>query len=331
MYSRLSDLLTNNTLPRPDRAWIRPGAFFLLISLLGACATPRQTLELRDSPPDIALSRELVDTPFFPQTEYHCGPAALASLFKHHGIEVQPDDIAGKVYTPGLKGSLQIEMDAASRLYGMLPVRHDGRLESILREIYAGNPVLVMQNLGLDSIPFWHYAIVVGYDLQTRTLVLRSGTDRRLLRPFANFERTWQRAGYWARVITPPHEIPATATAETYLEAVIAFEQTGKLEDASRGYQTAISRWPDHIIAYMGLGNTAFALERYGESEQAYRTLLELSPETAEAWNNLAYALARQGRKRDSLAAIEKAIELSPEDANFLHSRTEIKQLLGIL
>lgn len=331
MYSRLSDLLTNKLLQLPDRAWVRPGAFFLLISLLGACATPRQTLELRDSPPDIAPAHELVNTPFFPQTEYHCGPAALASLFKHNNIEVLPDDIASKVYTPGLKGSLQIEMDAASRLYGMLPVRHDGRLESILREIYAGNPVLVMQNLGLDSLPFWHYAIVVGYDLETQTLVLRSGINRRLLRPFANFERTWQRADYWARVITPPHKIPATATAEAYLEAVIAFEQTGNLQNARRGYQTAISRWPDYIIAYMGLGNTAFALERYDESADAYRKLLKRSPETAEAWNNLAYALARQGKKQDSLAAIEKAIELSPEDTNFKHSRTEIKQILGIL
>lgn len=328
MYSRLSDQLTNSFSTSFLRTPLRLGAF-LLLGILCACTTPRQTLDLRQNPPDVAPSRELVNTPFYPQTENHCGPAALATILQYYNIAAEPEELATRVYTPGLAGSLQVEMVAATRVYGLLPVRHDGRMVSLLREIDAGNPVLVIQNLGLDSIPYWHYAVVVGYDLQEQMLVLRSGTEKRLVRSFANFERTWQRGGYWALAIVPPHQTPVTATDETYINTVIDMEQTGHLETANLGYRTAISRWPDNIVAHMGIGNTAYALTRYSESESAYRQLLALAPDTAEAWNNLAYALAQQGKKTASLEAINTAIELSPDNTNFRQSLNELMQIIA--
>jgi hypothetical protein len=33
-----------------------------------------------------------------------------------------------------------------------------------LREVAAGNPVLVLQNLSFAWAPVWHYAVVMGYD-----------------------------------------------------------------------------------------------------------------------------------------------------------------------
>lgn len=329
MYFRLSGRPTDYLMQLSSRALLRLGAFFLACCL-GACATPRQTLEIRQNPPDISVAAELVDTPFFPQTENHCGPAALATILQHHHIPAQPEEVADKVYIPGLEGSLQLEMIAATRAYELLPVRLDGRLDSLLREVAAGHPVLVMQNLGLDAAPYWHYAVVIGYNLEQQSLILRSGTEKRLVRPFGNFERTWQRTGHWALVIVPPREIPATATPSAYLESVIALEQTGHLDSANLAYQTALSRWPDNIIAYMGQGNTAYALTRYKEAASAYRQLIEIEPDTAEAWNNLAYALAKLGQKQASLDAINKAIELSPDNTNFRQSLTELQQILGL-
>ncbi|WVM93376.1 hypothetical protein ULG90_05290 [Halopseudomonas pachastrellae] len=49
-----------------------------------------------------------------------------------------------------------------------------GELDAILRELDDGNAVLVMQNLAFDWYPQWHYA-AVGYDLNTRELILHSG------------------------------------------------------------------------------------------------------------------------------------------------------------
>ncbi len=326
MYSHLSDRSTGNSTQKHARLWL---GVFLSLGFLGACSTAPQTLQIRQSPPDIGRQRELVNTAFFPQTEYHCGPAALASILQHHNISIEPEDIVRLVYTPRLQGSLQVEMVAASRQFDLLPVKLDGRLESLFREVDAGNPILVLQNLGLDVYPLWHYAVVVGYNLDTQSIVLRSGTEKRLVRPFDNFERTWQRAGYWGLIIVQPDQIPVTADANVFLDTVIELEQTGHLNSAYRAYQQASKRWPDSLIAYMGIGNTAFALGQYSDSVSAYQQLLAISPEAANAWNNLAYALAKQGKKQSSFAAIDNAIRLVPDNKNFQHSRDELKQLLG--
>lgn len=302
----------------------------LCLGLVAACATPQQTLSLRQNPPDISPQTELVDTPFFPQTQYYCGPAALATIMQSMDIPVQPDDLAPMIFTPGLKGTLQVELVAASRRLDMLPVEHDGQFGSLLREVEAGNPVLVLQNLGLDDYPVWHYAVVVGYDIETRSIVLRSGTVKRLVRSFSNFERTWQRSDYWALIIVPPDQVPVTASAKRYLQAALDLEQTGHAESANKAYSAASRRWPDNLMAYTGMGNTAYALNNFTLSEQAYRQGLELSPQSHQLWNNLAYARARLGKNEASMTAIGKAIELAPENQNYQDSLSELKQLLVI-
>ena len=41
-------------------------------------------------------------------------------------------------------------------------------------------------------------------------------------------------------------------------------------------------------------------------------------------WNNLAYALAEQGRHEASLAAIERAVSLEPDNTNLRASLREL-------
>ncbi|MCP3687116.1 MAG: PA2778 family cysteine peptidase, partial [Gammaproteobacteria bacterium] len=231
---------------------------------------------------------------------------------------------------PGLEGSLQAEIVAATRRFDLLPVVHNGRLDSLLHEIEAGNPVLVLQNLGLDTYPFWHYAVVVGYDLAAQTIVLRSGTHKRLERPFGNFERSWARAGNWALVIVRPQQIPATADAEHYLSAALALEQAGRNKPANAAYASASRRWPDNLLALTGLGNTEYALHDYASAEQVYRQALELSPQSHQVWNNLAYALAQQGKTDEAMQAVHEALLLSPGSKNYRDSAAELKQWFSI-
>jgi len=305
------------------------GVLVILLAV-GACSTPSQTLNIRQDPPaDIPLQQELISTPFFPQEKYHCGPAALAMVIKFRDIEVEPDEIVPLIYVPGRKGSLQEEVVAAVRRYDLLPVKLDGELKSILREIASGNPVLVMQNLGLNFYPKWHYAVAVGYNLPEQTIVLRSGLYERLVRPFSLFERTWKRAGYWSLAIVPPEVIPNTVDADRFLNTVIEFEQTGRSSPAHRAYLSAANKWPSSLLAQIGIGNTAYALGEYDKSESAYKKALELSPQKAEVWNNLAYALVKQGKSTESLDAIEMALQISPDNANYLQSQAELRQWAG--
>ena len=81
----------------------RIAGMFFILALASACATPLQTLSIREKPPDIPPQQELTSTPFYPQLDYYCGPAVLAALANYRGIEVQPDDIAPLIYVPDLK------------------------------------------------------------------------------------------------------------------------------------------------------------------------------------------------------------------------------------
>ncbi len=298
-------------------------AFFFL-ALLGACATSPQTRLLIDRPPDLPSRVELEAVPFFPQQQYHCGPAALAAVMNYRGKTVSPGQIADRVYLPELKGSLQVEIVAAARQFDLLPVQLEGQLESLLREVAAGNPVFLLQNLGLDLYPVWHYEILIGYDLERRQMILRSGQHRRLKRDFGVFEKTWGRAGYWALALVETDAVPVTSSAAAYLNAVVGMEQVGRIDSAHRAYDTARRRWTENWLAHSGFANTAYALGEYVDAEAAYREALSLDANRAEIWNNLAYALKQLGRHEASMAAIRRALELDPENPNFRSSLDEL-------
>ncbi|MBL8232003.1 MAG: tetratricopeptide repeat protein [Bryobacterales bacterium] len=60
-------------------------------------------------------------------------------------------------------------------------------------------------------------------------------------------------------------------------------------------------------------GNTAFAQEKYGEAEQAYRRALDLATDhhqAARLWSNLAVALKKQRQWREAAGAYEHSLKL---------------------
>src|SRR3954469_20068756 len=114
---------------------------------------------------------ELSDVPFFPQEDYQCGPAALATLINWSGTTITPAALVPQVYVPARKGSFQVEIVAAARGQGLLPYILKPELTALMAEISAGNPVMVLQNLGLSWHPTWHYAVAVGFDLPQRQII----------------------------------------------------------------------------------------------------------------------------------------------------------------
>ncbi|WP_024326746.1 PA2778 family cysteine peptidase [Thioalkalivibrio sp. AKL19] len=276
---------------------------------LGGCATAPQSAGLAsERPADLPARVELTDTPFFPQEQYQCGPAALATALNARGIDAALDDLIDEVYIPAREGSLQAEMRAAVRARDQVAYRIEPQLESILREVAAGNPVVVFQNLGVALIPEWHFAVVIGYDLDDREIFLRSGPIQRHVNAFARFERTWARGERWAFLVMAPDTLPATATPLRWLRAVNELEQTGRFAAAATGYETAMERWPDEPIPYVGRANVAFAQGDLSTAEDALRTLVERDPARHEGWNNLAHVLiarecGEQAREAASCAA----------------------------
>ena len=285
----------------------RLAGVFILTLAAGCASLVPQTRELGQGwPPELPKQAELTEVPFFPQLEYQCGPAALATVLANAGAKVTPEELVPQVYIPERKGSLQVEMLAAARRHGMISYALAPRFEHILREIAAGTPVIVLQNLGLFTAG-WHYAVAVGYDYGPGTLVLRSGTLERDVVPFGAHEVVWMRSGYWAMVAVPPDRIPATAEEKSWLNAIASFERAGDARSARVAYQTFLGRWPENVNAHIGLANTHHALGELAEAAAVLREAARREPQSVVVLNNLAQTLSDLGRNEEALPVIERA------------------------
>jgi predicted double-glycine peptidase len=295
-------------------------------AFLVACATPPQTQGLLTEPAsDLPVNTELENTPFYPQERYQCGPAALATVLAAHAIEVTPEELVNVVYVPELEGSLPEEITAAARRYGMLAYRLQPSLQDLLSEVAHGHPVLVFQNLGTGWFPRWHFAVVVGYDLETGEVILRSGTTRRWQTSLATFERTWSRSHHWALVIVPAGTMPVSAITERYLQATHDLETTGQTAAALSAYRAATRRWPDEARTWLALGNGLYAGGHYAQAERAFRQATTVEPDNPQGWNNLAYALLKAACPREARAAASCAVRLAPQEPNYQDTLQDIQ------
>ncbi len=286
-------------------------ALALLLSLCGCALVLPQTEALRTQwPAELAQRIELDEVPFFPQKDYQCGPASLATTMKYGGIDVTPDDLLSQVYLPYRGGSLQVEMLAAPRRYGLVTWRLAPRFDDLLREVQAGTPVIAMQDYGLWPISYWHYAVVVGFDRESGKAVLRSGEKRRLEIPFAALEYTWKESSYWAMVVVRPDRVPVTATEAGWLQAVGAMERVADRMAARTAYGALLRRWPESLNGAIGLANLEYAQADLPAAESVLRGALKHHPDSVVALNNLAQVVADQGRNEEALSLIDEAVAL---------------------
>ena len=283
----------------------------MLCLLTGCVSLPQSEALQREGGAGLPPRAELDTVPFFAQEEYQCGPAALAMALNAAGIAATPDALTDEVYIPARKGSLQVEMLASARRHGLLAYELAPELKDVLAEVAAGNAVIVLQNLGLWAFhPYWHYAVVIGYDLETKQILLHSGTNARRAMAIGLFEFLWIDGRHWGMVALAPERLPASAREASYATAAAALEQAGRIAESHRAYEALLERWPANLVGLMGLGNTAYALGRTAEAESAFRTATTAHPLAAAAFNNLAQTLADQGKLEAALEAAHRAVSL---------------------
>lgn len=280
------------------------------LMLVGCSATPHTNRLLQDRPDNLPTSHELTAVPFHAQELYQCGPAALATVLQYSGVDVTPDELVPRIYVPGRQGSFQVEVLAATRHHQRLAYTLEPSLQALLASVSAGQPVLVFQNQGISWHPQWHYAVVVGYDLDKRRIILRSGLDERYVMAMKLFERTWKRGDYWGMVALKPGELPTDGRVQQYFLSAAAFEHNAPPDLADLAWRTGVERWPQQIELLMGYGNFLYNQGDLSRAADHYRSAVEQQPDYAPAYNNLAHILMATGRVQEALTAARRAVAI---------------------
>jgi len=227
----------------------------------------------------------------------------------HAGTAIEPEALVPEVWLPARRGSLQAEMLAAPPRRGLLSVRLESVLGAPLAAVADGLPAIVFQNLGLAFSPVWHYAVLIGYDLERERVVLHTGVDEASEQSINVFERTWVRAGSWAMTVSRPDRLPAGASEDAITRGAAALERAAPAA-ALRTWMAILERWPENRTAALGLGNAAWSSGDRERARRAWQQAADRHPDFADAWNNLAHALAEGGDLPAARKAAARAVEL---------------------
>ncbi len=277
----------------------------MLPLLLSACMTT-QALVMREHPP---TSAELTGVPFYPQADYQCGPATLAMVMSYLGHPVTPEALAPDLYLPGRQGSLTDELVAQSRLRGFIPEKLPATLRALADAVAEGSPVIVLQNNGLSWLPVWHYAVLIGVDAARGEVVLRSGSQRRLVETWSVLDRTWTRGERWAiRLLPVDGDWPASVSEVEVTRQLLAMARPAPVP-ALTGLQRAVQRWPQGLALWLALAEVSEREHGLKAGEGALRQGLVAMPEQPWLLNNLADLLRRDGRAREALPLVRRALE----------------------
>lgn len=288
----------------------------VILLLLTGCAAINPRLDLTK----ITGSEHRVlldDVPFYAQEKYQCGPAALAGVLRYSGVDIVPDSLVREIYVPGRKGSLQVEILAATRRERRVPYPLGGSAEDIVLQLEAGRPVLVLQNLLTPHVPDWHYAVVVGFDAAANEFVLNSGVKQQLRISAGKFLRTWNWAGNWAMVALHPGEVPAGGDPVRFMRAVAAFEKVAGGDYARPSWEAAAQTWPQSSRPYLALGNLAYFGKDLPGAVVQYRKGLERTPEDPALLNNLATVLGELGCPRTAERLLRPVLDSIAADSDW--------------
>lgn len=276
---------------------------------LAACSSLAPITLPQSLPPGVSLPA----VPFFPQQDNWCGPAALASLLVHAGVSVTPEQLAPQVFLPGRQGSLNLELLAASRRQGLMPYVLQGDSNTLLQELAAGHPILVLLDLGLPPLSRWHYAVLTGYDSASREFLLISGEQANGRIEWTVFQRLWARGQNWAMLVVAPGILPATAQAMPLLQQGAALEQMGRFIEAGKIYDAATKRWPQHAALWFARGNVAYRADDLAVAEACWQRALLLDADLAAARHNLVELLRQHGRHAEADQLLQQGLLRDPQ------------------
>lgn len=117
-------------------------------------------------------------------------------------------------------------------------------------------------------------------------------------------------------------------TGVIFFRAFIEAEY-GHIEDALNDFETLIKIQPDEALNYIGKGQVLYGIEKFEEAFIALDKATSLDSGRSDVWGMKAAALAKMGHFNDAVTAINKGLELDPDNPATVYNRACIYSLTG--
>lgn len=281
----------------------------LCVALVFFTGCASKNYDYLSSDKSIVESKKLV-LAIYPQEDYFCGPSSMATLLTHEHIEFVYADVIGNTFTPQLKGSLQLEMKATARHYGLIPYEINPNIAAVLTEVSNNRPVLVLFNLGLDSLPVWHYSVVTGFNKASKEIFLTGAKNNQTWMTFDEFERFFNRGGSWAIIALKPPLLPVASSEKEMIKAIADMAEVGYKDQAKQTATNYVKQHPLSFLGSMMLANINYDMQDYLNASAEYKRALVLKPNDPIVLNNLAQSLLKENKlseaKRYALEAVKE-------------------------
>jgi len=150
---------------------------------------------------DLSKNRVIENVPFYPQTEYQCGPASLAGVLNFWGVRITPEEIAEEIYSKSARGTLNIDIVLYAQKQGLKAIQYEGTMEELRKNIDSRHPIIVLVDYGFFSIQANHFMVVIGYNEDG--VIVNSGKDREKFISEKDFVRSWRKTKFWSLLIRP--------------------------------------------------------------------------------------------------------------------------------
>lgn len=141
----------------------------------------------------------IAGVPFLPQEDDTCGPSSLAMVLGFLGKNVDTAEIVRETRTGGLKGTLITDLAGAARRRGFAAEIVDLDLPRLRERISAGDPVILLVDLGVWSWSRPHYLVAYGWTPEG--VVAHSGRERGKVIPFSTLDAQWAKMGRLAILV----------------------------------------------------------------------------------------------------------------------------------
>jgi ABC-type bacteriocin/lantibiotic exporter with double-glycine peptidase domain len=141
--------------------------------------------------------------PFVRQTEYDCGPAALAGILAFYNRPVDLETITANIYLPKLRGTLPMDLERYARNAGLKTASSDGTTDALKFSVRGNTPVICLLDLGFGPYRQPHYVTIIGFDDGNGLFIMHDGVTPDRTMSYEGFEKKWGRAGRWMIVIKP--------------------------------------------------------------------------------------------------------------------------------